>query len=95
MNRLVVPRWAGGKNGMNRPFGVFLDANCYIWNGCALGPYFTTQGTMCDWVTLLYNRNKGNIVNQLWFNLKIWENNLMYSTGNYTHCLTITYDERM
>ena len=33
------------------------DANCYIWNGWAMGPYCTAQGTVCDWVTLLYNRN--------------------------------------
>ena len=35
----------------------FLDANCYVWNGWAMGPYCTAQGTVCDWVTLLYNRN--------------------------------------
>ena len=32
------------------------DANCYIWNGWAMGPYCTAQGNVCDWVTLLYNR---------------------------------------
>ena len=37
----------------------FWDANCYIWNGWAVGPYSIAQGTktVCDWVTLLYNRN--------------------------------------
>jgi len=28
--------------------GFFLDANCYIWNGWAMGPYCTTQGNVCD-----------------------------------------------
>ena len=35
----------------------FLDANCYIWNGWTMGPYCAAQGTVCDWVTLLYNGN--------------------------------------
>ena len=35
----------------------FSDANCYVWNGWAMGPYCMAQGTVCDWVTLLYNRN--------------------------------------
>ena len=34
----------------------FLDANCYIWNGWAMDAYCTAQGTVCNWVTLLYNR---------------------------------------
>ena len=45
----------------------FLDANCYIWNGWAMGPYCTAQGTVCDWITLLYNRTCRNIVNKLYF----------------------------
>ena len=36
--------------------GVFLDSNCYIWNGWAMGSYCTAQGNVCDSVTLLYNR---------------------------------------
>ena len=34
-----------------------LDANCYIWRGWAIGPYCIAWGTLCDWVTLLNNRN--------------------------------------
>ena len=45
----------------------FLDANFYIWSGWAMGPYCTAWGTVCDWVTLVYNRNWKNIVNQLYF----------------------------
>ena len=51
-SRLVVPG-AGGRDGQ---FGGVLDANCYIWNGWAVGPCCTAQGTVCHWVTLLYNR---------------------------------------
>ena len=29
----------------------------HIWNGWMVGPYCTTQGTGCDWIALLYNRN--------------------------------------
>ena len=47
--------------------GGFGDANCYIWNGLAMGSYCTAQRNVCDWVTLLYNRT-GNIVSQLYFN---------------------------
>ena len=32
--------------------GFFLDTNCYIWNGWAMGPHCTAQGNVCDWVTL-------------------------------------------
>ena len=35
----------------------FVDAKCHICNGWAMGPYCTAEGTLCDWVTLLYNRN--------------------------------------
>ena len=35
----------------------FFDANCYIWNGWAMRPYCTARETVCDWVTLLYNRS--------------------------------------
>ena len=37
-------------------------------NWWAVGPYLTARGTVCDWVTLQYNRNWRNIVNQLYFN---------------------------
>lgn len=35
----------------------FWDANSYIWDGWALGPYGTAQGSVCNWTTLLYSRN--------------------------------------
>lgn len=54
-SRLMVPGSKGGGEGMDGQFGV-LDANCYVWNGWATGPYCTAQETVCDWVTLLYNR---------------------------------------
>ena len=57
-SRLGVPKgeeggreWDGWHSG-----GFFLDAKSYIWNGWAIGPYDTALGTVCDWVTLLYNR---------------------------------------
>ena len=40
-------------------------ANCYIWNGWAMGTYCTAQGNVCDWVILLYNKTWQNTVNQL------------------------------
>ena len=49
------PRGERGLSGMDGHFGVFLDANCYIWNGCAMQPYCIAQGNVCDWVTLWYN----------------------------------------
>ena len=57
-SRLEAPRVASweGRDWDGQAFGGFLDANCYIWNGWALGPYCTAQGNVCDWVTLLYNR---------------------------------------
>ena len=46
-------------------------SDCYIWNGWVIGFYYTAQGNVCDWITLLYNRTWWNIVNQLYFdNLK-------------------------
>lgn len=33
-----------------------------------MGCYCTAQGTVCDWVNLLYNRNGRNLVNQLHYN---------------------------
>ena len=26
-----------------------------VWNGLVMGSYCTAQGSVCDWVTLLYN----------------------------------------
>ena len=55
-SRLGVPGGKGkgvGRTGVLRGFG---DANCYIWKGWAMGYFCTTQGNVCDWVTLLYNR---------------------------------------
>ena len=43
-------------SGMDGHREGFLDANCYIWNGWAMGPYCTAQETVCDRVTVLYNR---------------------------------------
>ena len=33
-----------------------------------MGSYCIAQATVCDWVTLLYNTNWRNSVNQLYFN---------------------------
>ena len=43
-------------SGIDGHFAGFLDANCCIGNGWAMEPYWTAQGNVCDWVTLLYNR---------------------------------------
>ena len=55
-SRLGISRVEVGGNGMDGHFRSFLAANCYIWNGWTMGPYCTAQRTVCDWVTLLYNR---------------------------------------
>ena len=55
-SRLGVSKGERGGSGMDGLFGVFLDVDCYIWNGWARGPYYTAQGNVCDWVTLLYYR---------------------------------------
>ena len=44
-----------------------VDANYNIWNGRAMRSFCTAQRTLCDWVTLLCNKNRRNIVNQLYF----------------------------
>ena len=49
-SRLVVPREEGV--GWTGSLGL-VDANSYIWNGWAMVPYSTAQGTVYDWVTLL------------------------------------------
>ena len=33
-----------------------------------MGPYHTAQGTVCDWISLLYSSTLRNIVNKLYFN---------------------------
>lgn len=33
-----------------------VDANCNTWNGWAMGFCCTAQGTVYDWVTLLYTK---------------------------------------
>ena len=45
-----------------------LDANCYSWIRWAVGPYYTAQGNVWDWVTLLYNRTRRNTVTQVYSN---------------------------
>ena len=58
-SRLLLGSWAkGGRKGIgvDEHFGGFGDANCYTWNGWAMGSYCIAQGNACDWVTLLHNR---------------------------------------
>ena len=56
--RLGVPRAEGEGCGTDGHFGGFLHAHCYIWNGWAMRSHCTAQGSVCDWVTLLYNNLK-------------------------------------
>ena len=58
----------------------FLDANSYICNGWATGPYCTAQGTVCDWSTLLYSRNWRDFVNQLYFDYRKKKRNWWFLT---------------
>ena len=53
---LLVP---SGERGGLAWMGIlgFGDANSYIWNGWEIGLYYIAQGTVRDWVTLMYNRN--------------------------------------
>ena len=54
--RLGVPGGGGrGGSGKDGRLGAVLDANCYTWNGWAMGSYCRAQGTVCDGVPLLYN----------------------------------------
>ena len=47
-------------------FAVFFwDVDCDVCNGWAMGSYCRAQGNVCDWVTLLYSRPWGDIVNEL------------------------------
>ena len=40
--------WCSWKEWRDGHFGGLGDANCYIWNGGALGSYCTAQGNVCD-----------------------------------------------
>ena len=53
---LGLPRGTGEGVGWMGIWGLFLEANCYVWNEWAMGSYCTAPGNVCDWVTLLYNR---------------------------------------
>ena len=55
-SRLVVAGEGGEGVGWTGSLGL-VDANGWIWNEWALGSYCVVQGTVYDWVTLLYNRN--------------------------------------
>ena len=66
----------------------------YIWNGWVVGPYYTAQGTVCDWVTLLYNRNWRNIVNQLYFN-KTKQKNYMHTIKKKKKFIMQTREESL
>ena len=55
-SRPVLPRGLQEGVGWTGSSGI-LDGNSYIWNGSAMGPYYTAQQTVGDWVILLYNRN--------------------------------------
>ena len=37
-----------GGSGMDGHFGGLGNADCYIWNGWAVGSYCTVQGNLCD-----------------------------------------------
>ena len=63
-SRLVVAR-DEGKGVQWMESLVFVDANCYLWNGWVLGSYCTAQETIYAQVTLLCNKNGRNIINQL------------------------------
>lgn len=54
-SRLVVPGGREERVGWTGSWG-FGDTNGYIWNGQAVGSYCMAQETVCDWVSLLYNR---------------------------------------
>ena len=51
-NRLGVARVRGEGVEWIGSLGL-VDANCYIWNGWAMGSYCTAHGTVYDWITLL------------------------------------------
>ena len=47
--------WGSGVGGMGGSGvdGHFGGAKCCIWNGWAMQSYYTAQGNVCDWATLL------------------------------------------
>ena len=49
-SRHGVTGLGGIGNGKEGHFGGFWNANCYIWNGWAVGSYCTAQGNVYDWV---------------------------------------------
>ena len=51
--RLLFARGSREGVGWTGSLGL-VHANCYIWNGHAMGSYCTEQGIINDWVTLLY-----------------------------------------
>ena len=56
----VTDLWlpGGGRGGgWTGSLGLVDQENCYVRTGWAMGSYCTAKGTVCDWVTLLYNRN--------------------------------------
>ena len=57
-----VGRWLDGQG----VWGLLMQTVTFGMELCCIA-----QGTVWDWVTLLYNRNWRNIVNQLYFNKKI------------------------
>ena len=48
-------------------WGWWMLTVTFGMDGPLMGSCCTVQRTVCDWVTLLYNRNCRNIVNQLYF----------------------------
>ena len=47
-SQLGVPKVERGGIWMDGHLDGFLDANCYILDGWAMGPYCIAQGNMCD-----------------------------------------------
>ena len=64
--RRGFPKGGKGREWDRWAFGGFFGSKLLFWNGWAMGSYCTAQGTVCDWVTLLYNGTCQNIVNQLY-----------------------------
>ena len=56
------------------------DKQAVIQNWWAVWPYCTAQGSVCDWVTLLYDKNWRNIINKLHFNKKMKASNIFILT---------------
>ena len=56
-SRLVVASGGEGEGVEWMGSWGLVAKNCNIWSGGEMGSYCTAQGTVCEWVTLLYNRN--------------------------------------